>query len=70
MKQILSEMAGILLEYKVSPGEAIRAGQEVAVLESMKMHIPVQSPQDGVVRAVSAQPGSFINQGDPLLELE
>ncbi|BAS29030.1 biotin/lipoyl-containing protein [Limnochorda pilosa] len=70
MKQVLSDMAGILLEVKVGPGDEVRPGQEVAVLESMKMQIPVQSAEAGVVRSIHVQPGHFVNQGDPLLDLE
>lgn len=70
MKPIASEMAGILLEVKVAVGEEVQAGQEVAMIESMKMHIPVSTPQGGVVRVIHAKAGQFINAGDLILELE
>ena len=70
VKPVASEMAGILLEVKVAVGEQVEAGQEIALIESMKMHIPVSSPEGGVVRAIHAQPGQFVNAGDPILELE
>jgi len=70
VKPVASEMAGILLEVKVTVGEQVTAGQEVALIESMKMHIPVSSPAGGVVRAIHAQPGQFVNAGDLILELE
>ncbi|MBO2519911.1 MULTISPECIES: acetyl-CoA carboxylase biotin carboxyl carrier protein subunit [Limnochorda] len=70
MKSIASEMAGILLDLKVAVGDQVQAGQEVAVIESMKMHIPLNSPEGGVVRAIHAQPGQFVNAGDLIVELE
>ena len=70
MKSIASEMAGILLDLKVAVGDQVQAGQEVAVIESMKMDIPLNSPEGGVVRAIHAQPGQFVNAGDLIVELE
>ena len=70
MKSIASEMAGILLDLKVAVGDQVQAGQEVAVIESMTMHLPLNSPEGGVVRAIHAQPGQFVNAGDLIVELE
>jgi len=69
MKQIKSEMAGTVLEIKVKPGETVAAGQEVAVLESMKMEVGVVSRLAGTVKAVLKGPGDFLNDGEALIEL-
>ncbi|ADU51504.1 biotin/lipoyl attachment domain-containing protein [Thermaerobacter marianensis DSM 12885] len=68
--EIQAEMAGIVQAVLVSEGQAVEAGQDVVVLESMKMQIPVASPAGGTVRAVRVKPGDFVNQGDVLLELD
>ena len=70
MVEIQAEMAGIVQEVRVAEGDRVEAGQEVAVLESMKMQIPVTSPAGGTVRAVRVRAGDFVNQGDVLMELE
>ena len=48
---IPAPMSGSVFEVLVSAGASVSAGQEVIVLESMKMEIPVESPEAGVVAA-------------------
>ena len=69
MKQVKSEMAGTVLEIKVKAGDVVKAGQEIAVVESMKMEVPVASPQAGTVSNVLKGPGDFLNEGEVILEL-
>jgi len=69
MKQIKSEMAGTVLEIKVKTGDAVKAGQEIAVVESMKMEVPVVSSQAGTVSKILKNPGDFLNDGEVILEL-
>jgi acetyl-CoA carboxylase biotin carboxyl carrier protein len=70
MKQITSEMAGIVSSVLVEEGVSIQKGQEVCVIESMKMQIPVESELAGVVKEIKVKPGDFINEGDVLLTCE
>lgn len=70
MKEIISAMAGIVSNVFVTKGESITVGQEVLMIESMKMQIPVESEFEGVVREVKVNPGDFINEGDVLLTIE
>lgn len=70
MKEITSAMAGIVSNVFVTKGESINVGQEVLMIESMKMQIPVESEIAGVVSEVKVNPGDFINEGDVLLIVE
>lgn len=70
MKRIVSNMAGVVLEFLVKPGEQISVDQDVVMLESMKMQIPVQATVGGVVRALKANEGDFVDEGDVLIEVE
>ncbi|WP_124727725.1 acetyl-CoA carboxylase biotin carboxyl carrier protein subunit [Staphylospora marina] len=70
MAQIQANMAGVVLSILVSPGDRVESGQDVVILESMKMEIPVQSDASGVVKEVKVEPGSFVGEGDVLIELE
>ena len=70
MKQITSMMAGVVVEVLVKPGDMVSDGMEVAILESMKMQLPVQSNVTGKVTEIKAKPGDFVNEGDPLLTIE
>jgi len=70
MKRILSNMAGVVLEFLVKPGEKIAVDQDVVMLESMKMQIPIQSTVAGVVKTIKANEGDFVDDGDVLIEVE
>ncbi len=70
MKRVVSNMAGVVLEYLVKPGEKIAVDQDVVMLESMKMQIPVQSTVDGTVKTIRANEGDFVDEGEVLLEVE
>jgi acetyl-CoA carboxylase biotin carboxyl carrier protein len=70
MKRIVSNMAGVVLEFLVKPGEKISVDQDVVMLESMKMQIPIQSTVDGVVRTIKVHEGDFVDDGDVLIEVE
>jgi acetyl-CoA carboxylase biotin carboxyl carrier protein len=63
-------MAGVVLELLVKPGEQIAVDQDVVLIESMKMQIPIQSMVNGTVKAVKVNEGDFVDEGDVLLEVE
>ena len=63
-------MAGVVLEFLVKPGEEISVDQDVVMLESMKMQIPVQSAVSGTVITFKVNEGDFVDDGDILLEVE
>ena len=70
MKRVVSNMAGVVLEFLVKPGEEIDVDQDVVMLESMKMQIPVQSTVSGTVKTFKVNEGDFVDDGDVLLEVE
>ena len=70
MKRVVSNMAGVVLEFLVKPGETISVDQDVVMLESMKMQIPVQSTVEGKVKTLKVNEGDFVDDGDVLLEVE
>jgi acetyl-CoA carboxylase biotin carboxyl carrier protein len=70
MKRIVSNMAGLVLELLVKLGEQVSVDQDVVMLESMKMQIPVQATAGGTVKAIKVNEGDFVDDGDVLLEVE
>lgn len=70
MKEIISSMAGTVLNIMAVSGEDVSAGQEVIMLESMKMEIPIESQFAGKVAEVKVNIGDFVNEGDVLIILE
>ncbi|MDQ1146814.1 MAG: acetyl-CoA carboxylase biotin carboxyl carrier protein subunit [Bacillus sp. (in: firmicutes)] len=70
MKEITATMAGTVLNIFVANGDQVNVGQEVLMLESMKMEIPIESSTEGVVLNVKVNIGDFVNEGDVLIVLE
>jgi len=70
MKRVVSNMAGVILEFLVKPGDAVVVDQDVVMLESMKMQIPVQSSVAGTVKALKVSEGDFVDDGDTIMEIE
>lgn len=70
MKQISAMMAGVVIEVLVKSGDLVKEGEEVVILESMKMHLPVTAALSGKVSRITVNKGDFVNEGDPLLLLE
>jgi acetyl-CoA carboxylase biotin carboxyl carrier protein len=68
--EITAHMAGTILEMRVQPGDRVQAGDEVIVLESMKMEMPIASLVDGVVTEVRVQTGDVVQEDDVLVVLE
>ena len=70
MKQIAAMMAGTVIEVLVKVGDQISDGQDIVLLESMKMQLPVQSEHAGKIKEVKVASGDFVNEGDALAILE
>lgn len=70
MAQIIATMAGTIFKVLVKVNDTVEPGQDVVVLESMKMEIPVQSEVGGTVTQVNVEEGEFVNEGGILLTLE
>lgn len=70
MARIIASMAGTVLSVVVSTGDQVVEGQDVVVLESMKMEVPIAAEVSGKVLQVHVQIGDFVNEGDPILDLE
>jgi biotin carboxyl carrier protein len=70
MTDVPAPLAGSVKELLVAVGEMVRAGQEVALVESMKMEIPVESPVAGRVVEVLVAPPEKIDEGQVLLRID
>ncbi|MFZ5823316.1 MAG: acetyl-CoA carboxylase biotin carboxyl carrier protein subunit [Bacillota bacterium] len=66
---IKSNMAGTVWKVLVKPGDSVQAGQDVVILESMKMEIPISAETAGTVKEVKVNEGDFVNDGDVVVEL-
>ena len=55
---------------RVGVGDTVSAGQELGVMEAMKMEIGLKAPRDGVVAELRAAAGDFVDGDAPLILLE
>ncbi|RNF40234.1 acetyl-CoA carboxylase biotin carboxyl carrier protein subunit [Planococcus salinus] len=70
MKQITSTMTGNVWKILVSVGDEIADEQEVAILESMKMEIPIEAEGGGKVKEIKISEGDFVNEGEVIMTIE
>ncbi len=66
----LSPMPGLVKAVFVRPGQAVAAGERLAILEAMKMEHTLTAARDGIVAEVLAGPGEQVEAGAPLIRLE
>ncbi|MBO4520078.1 MAG: biotin/lipoyl-binding protein [Alphaproteobacteria bacterium] len=67
--EVKSPVPGTLTKLLVKEGDAVKKGQQIAVLEVMKMESPVPSPADGVVGRISVRQGEQVVTGQLLMTL-
>jgi acetyl-CoA carboxylase biotin carboxyl carrier protein len=70
MTEIPAIMAGNMWKILVKVGDEVEEGQDVAILESMKMEIPIESDFDGTVTEIRIKEGDFVNEGDVIVVLD
>lgn len=70
MSEICGSMTGVIADILVGKSDKVESGQDVIILESMKMHIPIQSECDGIVKEIMVTKGDVIKPGQTLLILE
>jgi biotin carboxyl carrier protein len=63
-------MVATVFEILVEPGDEVQEDDELVLLESMKMQIPVPAPRQGKVGAIHVEQGQSIQEDDLLLTLE
>ena len=69
-KVLRSPMPGRVLTVSVKEGGHVAPGDEVCIVEAMKMHQSIRFSQEGKVKKVHIRPGQQVNTGDLLVELE
>ncbi len=69
MTEIRAPMVGKVVEVLVQAGAAVAEEDELLILESMKMEIPVPAPAAGTVHEVHVSAGDTVQENDLLLTL-
>jgi pyruvate carboxylase subunit B len=67
---LTAPMPGLIVRVAVKEGDQVRAGQGLVVMEAMKMENELRATSDGVVKRVAASPGTAVEKGALILEME
>jgi acetyl-CoA carboxylase biotin carboxyl carrier protein len=67
---IEAHITGTVWKIEVEVGDEIEEGDTVAILESMKMEMPVEAEDEGTVKEIVVSEGQAVSEGDTLIVLE
>ncbi len=70
MAEVKSQISGTVWQVLVEVGQEVTEDEDLIILESMKMEIPVSAPQDGKVAEILVSPSQSVQEGQVLLRLE
>lgn len=68
LKEIKAPMPGLILDLKVKPGDEVKKGDIVLILEAMKMENILKSPGDGLVKAVKVSLNQSVEKNQVLIQ--
>lgn len=67
---IVAPMPGKILDVKAAPGQSVKKGDVVLLLEAMKMENEVVAPQDGVIAGINVNSGDMVEAGNVLATMD
>jgi biotin carboxyl carrier protein len=68
--EVVAEIAANVWQVPAEVGQTVAVGDTIAILESMKMEIPVESPVAGTVSEVRVAPDDQVNEGDVIAVID
>jgi acetyl-CoA carboxylase biotin carboxyl carrier protein len=70
MANVDAHITGTVWKIEVTVGDTVEEGDTVAILESMKMEMPVEAEDEGTVSEILVEEGQSVSEGDTLVVLE
>ncbi|MEB2631554.1 acetyl-CoA carboxylase biotin carboxyl carrier protein subunit [Peribacillus frigoritolerans] len=70
MAELKASMAGSVWKIVANEGQSVTDGQDIIILESMKMEIPIAAEEAGTIKELKVKEGDFVNEGDVLAVIE
>lgn len=70
MTEVKANMAGNVWKVVVNEGDVVAEGEDIVILESMKMEIPISAETSGTVKEIKVNEGDFVNEGDVIAVIE
>lgn len=68
--EVKTEITGNVWKIEAQPGQTLAEDDAIMILESMKMEIPVSSPEDGVLVELLAKEGDVVTEGTVVARIE
>jgi biotin carboxyl carrier protein len=69
VSDVLAPMGGKIIKVLVSIGETVSEDDELAILEAMKMEMPIVSPASGAIKEIKVQEGATVQADDVIMVL-
>ena len=69
MADVAAHITGTVWKIEVKVGQQISAGETLVILESMKMEMPVEASEAGVVKEIRCKEAQAVDEGDVLVVL-
>ncbi len=69
-RKVLSFIPGTILDILVKPGQAVKKGEGLMILDAMKMQNLLKSSIDGKIKKISVKKGDKVSKGSMLIELK
>lgn len=69
-KHLRAPMPGLILEVRVSPGDKVKKGDPLMIIEAMKMENVIKAPADAIIANVTTAKGELVEKNDALIEFE
>lgn len=70
MADVPAHITGTVWKIEKKVGDAVKAGDVLVILESMKMEMPVEAPDDGTVAEIRCKEAQAVSEGDVLVVLK
>lgn len=70
MAEVKAHITGTVWKIEVKVGDEVEEGDTIAILESMKMEMPVEADDDGKITEIKVQEGQPVSEGDIIAIME